>query len=95
VPENVGSGLTRTGVKKSYFAFTVAGILWQRWLSLAHRIGEFQARLLLTLFYFVIVSPFALWVRIMRDPLALRRSGGPRWLARPSRPTTLEEVTKQ
>ena len=42
--------------------------LWRRWKALAHIIGNVQARILLTLFYFVIVPPFALLVRLFKDP---------------------------
>lgn len=43
--------------------------LWQRWLVLARKIGTFQSRILLTLFYFVFVTPFGLLVRVLSDPL--------------------------
>ena len=45
---------------------------WARWKVIAHVIGNFQARVLLTLFYFVIVPPFALIVKVAKDPLGLR-----------------------
>lgn len=50
------------------------------WKSLAHKIANFQARALLTLFYFVAVTPFALRVKVFSDPLQLKRSAG--WLSR-------------
>ena len=46
---------------------------------MARRIGDFQARILLSLFYFVILGPFALVLR-RRDPLAIA-AGRPRGLA--------------
>ncbi len=46
--------------------------LWERWKVIAHVIGNFQARVLLTVFYFVIAPPFALVVTLGRDPLSLR-----------------------
>ena len=46
---------------------------WQLWMELAGYIGDFQARLVLTLFYFTIVPPFALLARFGVDPLRLRR----------------------
>jgi hypothetical protein len=51
---------------------------WEAWKRLGKRIGDFQARLLLTVFYFVILAPFALVVRWASDPLSLKRSGD-RW----------------
>ena len=57
--------------------------LWDGWKKVALKIANFQARLLLGLFYFTIVCPFALAVRWGSDPLAIKR-GTPRgWLARP------------
>lgn len=51
---------------------TQAGV-WRQikgnWSQFATRLGNFQGRLLLILFYFVIVLPFGLLVRLFRDPL--------------------------
>jgi len=44
---------------------------WERWKIIAHKIGNFQARLLLVIFYFVVVPPFALIVKLFKDPLTL------------------------
>jgi hypothetical protein len=49
--------------------------LWEGWKRLGKRIGDFQARLLLTVFYFVILAPFALAVRWAGDPLSLKHRG--------------------
>ncbi len=51
--------------------------LWELWKRAAKKIGDFQARVLLTLFYFVVLAPFALAVRWGSDPLALK-AGAPR-----------------
>lgn len=45
---------------------------WKWWKRTARKIGDFQARVILTIFYFVIVGPFALLVRSISDPLALK-----------------------
>jgi hypothetical protein len=50
--------------------------LWERWKVIAHIIGNFQARVLLTVFYFLIVPPFALIVKAFKDPLGLRPPAG-------------------
>jgi hypothetical protein len=56
--------------------------LWQRWTSIAHAIGTFQARVLLTVFYLAVAPPFALVARLT-DPLRLRAPAGPSyWDAR-------------
>ncbi|MBI1739038.1 MAG: hypothetical protein HYR58_07300 [Acidobacteria bacterium] len=55
--------------------------LWERWKKIAHAIGNFQARLLLTLLYAVLVLPFGLIVRLFADPLRIRRLPS-QWLSR-------------
>jgi hypothetical protein len=58
---------------------------WARWKVVAHVIGNFQARVLLTLFYFVVVPPFALIVKLFKDPLALRGGAAESyWVSRPA-----------
>ena len=47
--------------------------LWQGWQELGRHIGDFQARLLLTVFYFTIYVPFGLLTRLFLDPLQVRR----------------------
>jgi hypothetical protein len=56
--------------------------LWERWKSIAHAIGNFQARILLSAFYFLLLSPFGLGVKLFADPLRLKKRDLPRWLPR-------------
>ena len=56
--------------------------VWAWWKRTAHTIGNFQARLLLTLCYFVVVAPFALLVRSLSDPLAIKPSTPRGWRPR-------------
>jgi hypothetical protein len=58
---------------------------WRWWTRVAHRIGDFQARVLLTVFYYVILGPFALVLR-RRDPLGLAPGPVRGW--RPREPVT-------
>ncbi len=55
---------------------------WNAWRRLARRIGDIQARILLTLFYYVVLGPFALVLRWRSDPLALERGVSGGWRAR-------------
>jgi hypothetical protein len=73
--------------------------LWSHWLVLARKIGQFQSRIILTLFYFIFVTPFGLGVRLFADPLHVRRrslehaqSG---WSARTTRDVDLAAGQKQ
>ncbi len=70
--------------------------LWERWQAAARAIGDFQARLLLTLFYFVIVTPFGLAVRLFSDPLRLRRpQADSAWIARTSSDGDMDRARSQ
>jgi hypothetical protein len=53
--------------------------LWERWKSVAHAIGNFQARLLLSIFYFLLLAPFGLGVKLFSDPLGLKKGNLPYW----------------
>jgi hypothetical protein len=57
---------------------------WEGWKRFGKRVGDLQARILLTVFYFVILAPFGLGVRAA-DPLGLRRTGTG-WRPRPPAP---------
>jgi len=70
--------------------------VWTGWKIIAHLIGNFQARLLLAFFYFLVVPPFALIVKIFKDPLALRpRSNDSLWVDGPVPDPSLEAAKKQ
>jgi hypothetical protein len=61
--------------------------LWERWKRIAHAIGNFQARVLLTILYLLLVLPFGLAVRLFADPLRIRkRPHG--WLEHPAADST-------
>jgi hypothetical protein len=46
--------------------------LWERWKQIARKIGDFQARALMTLFYFLILGPVAMVTCWRSDPLAIK-----------------------
>ena len=54
----------------------VQGSLWKRlwtsWKVFAAELGDFQGRVLLIWFYFIIVTPFGLLVRLFSDPLRIK-----------------------
>ncbi|MEA3336578.1 MAG: hypothetical protein U9R25_11755 [Chloroflexota bacterium] len=71
--------------------------LWARWLVLARKIGDFQSRVLLTLFYFLIITPFGLAVRVFGDPLHLRHDSQQtsEWLPRETADIDLDAAHHQ
>lgn len=68
--------------------------LWEGWKRFGRKMGDFQARLLLTVFYFVILAPFALVIRFNADPLGLKRGGGG-WLPVTRTGDPLERARRQ
>jgi hypothetical protein len=63
--------------------FTTLKRAWQAWKSFGRKVGDFQARLILSIFYFMIIAPLALLVRFFSDPLSLKPSTVKGWIARP------------
>ena len=68
---------------------------WKRWLIIAGIIGDFQARVVLSLFYFLIVLPFGLAVRLFGDPLRIKGTRTTNWTAFTPTTRTLEDMRKQ
>lgn len=46
--------------------------IWAKWLPIARVIGNFQAQVILTLFYLVVLFPVGVVYRLFADPLRLR-----------------------
>ncbi len=68
--------------------------IWEAWKRLAQKIGNFQARVLLTVIYAVLILPFGLVVRFFSDPLRLRRR--PRtWLDHGDAPRNMDWARRQ
>jgi len=67
---------------------------WAGWKKIAHKIGNFQARVLLTVFYGVLVLPFGLAARWFSDPLRIKKLPTA-WLDHPNEACDLEWARKQ
>jgi len=67
---------------------------WQAWKRIAHAIGTFQARVLLTTFYGVLVLPFGITTRLFSDPLRIKRRPT-RWLDHPEETCDLPWAKRQ
>lgn len=58
------------------------------WMKLAHALGWINTRILLTLFYFLIITPFGWVMRALgRDPLVRHEKGGPESYRLPMHPS--------
>jgi hypothetical protein len=69
--------------------------LWQRWKLVAERLAHAQARLVFSLLYFVVVTPFALALKWLSDPLQLRPREGSRWHPVTRQTSNLEDARRQ
>lgn len=64
------------------------------WNSFAARIGNYQSRLILSLFYFVVVTPYGLFMKLFSDPLCLRRTQSC-WIQREAMNAEFEDAKRQ
>jgi hypothetical protein len=70
--------------------------LWKLWKQFGQLVGDFIARIVLTVFYFTILMPFGLAVRWFQDPLGLKPgSVASFWLKREARETNLSEARRE
>ena len=68
--------------------------LWEGWKRIAHVIGDFQARVLLTVIYALLVLPFGVAVRFLSDPLRIKHLPSA-WLNRSDERTSMNWAHKQ
>jgi hypothetical protein len=59
------------------------------------RFGSMLSRVLLTVLYFGLLGPFAVFYRLLADPLRLRRPRGTNWSAWEGRNDTLRAARRQ
>lgn len=73
--------------------------LWQRfiawWMPIAEAIGNFMNRVILSVFYFVIVMPFGLGVRLFSDPLRIKKVPKSGWTSFVTRSDGVDGARKQ
>ena len=62
---------------------------WQSWKRIARKVGNFQARVLLTVFYATLMLPFGIAVRLLLDPLRIKKRPA-RWLDHPEEARDLQ-----
>lgn len=76
--------------------------VWEAWKRIARAIGNFQARVILTILYVALIIPIGLMVRAVADPFRARHnsfssstSTDTYWLPRPTESDTLEAARRQ
>lgn len=73
---------------------SLRGKISARWKKIGHAIGNFQARILLTVIYYVLILPFGLVVRAFSDSMHMKKRPE-KWFDHPPIPNTLEEARRQ
>lgn len=68
---------------------------WKLWKKIAHKIGVFQARLILTLFYFLILSPAGLLYTLFKDALKIKSRLNSSWINKFKQSESLAELHQQ
>jgi hypothetical protein len=70
--------------------------IWDWWKVFATEIGNYQGRVLFAFFYFIVVTPFGIGVRLFSDPLMVKQGRGVTgWLERSSVKHDLESGQDQ
>jgi hypothetical protein len=71
--------------------------IWHRWTGFSKRMGSFQSRVMLSFFFFIIVSPAALIIKVLGDPLRIKKKEilETYWLAKTPSSTELEDYRRQ
>jgi hypothetical protein len=70
-------------------------LIWESWKKIAHKIGTFQSRVILTIFYFVILFPAGIVYSTFKDVLGIKKVRSSEWINKQSKNQTLEELRKQ
>lgn len=68
--------------------------LWQGWKRIARVIGDFQARVLLTVIYAVVVLPFGVMFRLLSDALRIKQKPV-EWLDYPHNSSDMDWARRQ
>lgn len=68
---------------------------WERWMKIARAIGVVQTRILMIVFYFVLVLPLGLVMRMRGDPLHLKAPQGSNWTPHRDQAANLETARRQ
>ena len=68
-------------------------LIWKKWRAFGKVMGDFVARVFMTVFYFTLAIPFGIGVRLFKDPLRLK-SKETGWLPRVAKTETIEEARR-
>lgn len=69
-------------------------LAWERYKVMGKILGDFQGRAFAVLFYFTIMLPFGIGMRLLGDPLQQKKTQ-PHWLEREPVGNSLIEAQRQ
>lgn len=70
-------------------------LVWDRWKLISQKIGLFQSRVILTIFYFTFILPIGIIFSIFKDVLNIKTLPNSTWIRKIKQTETLEEMRKQ
>ena len=73
----------------------IIGVMWDRMKIIAAIVGDVEAKVIATLFYFTILVPFGLLSRLTSDPLTRKADATQAWLPRPPIQNDLDSAKRQ
>jgi hypothetical protein len=68
--------------------------IWNLWVPIGRFIGDWMARIVLTIFYFTILLPYGLGVRFFRDPLDLKTKTKGGWIERSNEEVSVNNMRR-
>jgi hypothetical protein len=68
---------------------------WDWWKKIARAVGVVQTRLLMVVFYFLVVLPLGLIMRMSGDPLHLKPGAGSNWSPHRHEKASLDTARRQ
>ncbi len=71
--------------------------VWHRWMGFSKRMGSFQSRIMLSFFFFLVISPVALLIKFLGDPLRIKKTKTSEtyWLAREESSAQIGDYRRQ
>ena len=69
--------------------------VWTKWKAFGEFLGNILARVVLTIFYFTIMAPFAIGAQLFSDQLGIKSIPKNYWQDRTTQPETIEKARSQ
>jgi hypothetical protein len=96
LPRNLSKVETLSKGERKSTSRNFFGKLWPSWKNFSKRMGSFQSQILLSLFFFLFISPFALAMKMLSDPLKIKeKSTKSYWLEKTEKKLDIDEFKRQ